>query len=476
MKNEQKVFSVTEISSVIKNAVENINKVCVTGEISGFKRHSSGHCYFALKDESAVLDAVMWRGSASKISAPITEGLNVVCSGVLTIFQGRSKYQLIADSLQAIGDGSLNIAFEALKSKLAAEGLFSSERKRPLPFLCVNVALITSPTGAVIQDILHRFKDRLNPNVMLYPVKVQGEGAETEIVKAIEFFNQLTESELQSLSFKKPDVIIVARGGGSKEDLQPFNTEIVTRAAANSKIPLISAVGHETDITLIDFAADLRAPTPTAAAEITTKVKSELLYALSEYQARTNQALLSSFSRLKEKLSFQGKSFSRTPDALMQKSQKADLLFNLFYEKFSAYFTKKKHQIALLFGAFHPDLIMRNLTRNREKFNFLMKQKDYALETAINRHKQNLTIKREKIDYLSNSAQKNLLSALQNKRIALENYGDLMESLSYKSALKRGFAVIHGKDGIISDKNQIILEKDFKIEVRNGVIPVQIKK
>jgi len=267
------IFSVGEISNALKITVEEtFDRVRVRGEISGFKRAASGHLYFTLKDEAAVLDGICWRGTAGKLSIAPEDGMEVIATGRLTTYGARSKYQMVVDSMELAGEGALLKMLEDRRRKLAAEGLFDEDRKQPLPYLPEVIGVITSPTGAVIRDILHRLDDRFGRRVLLWPVLVQGDTAAAQITAAINGFNALPEGG----DTPRPDLIIVARGGGSLEDLWAFNEEAVVRAAADSAIPLISAVGHETDTTLIDFASDRRAPTPTAAAEIAVPVRAEL--------------------------------------------------------------------------------------------------------------------------------------------------------------------------------------------------------
>src|SRR6187399_195975 len=267
-------WTVSELSSALRRTVEDAyGYVRVRGEVSGFKGASpSGHVYFRLKDDKAVLEAVIWKGAFGRMRVRPEEGLDVIVSGKLTTFAGSSKYQIVIDRLEPAGIGALMKLLEERKKKLAAEGLFDEARKQLLPFLPRVIGVVTSPTGAVIRDILHRLDDRFARRVLVWPVRVQGDGAAAEIAAAIEGFNALPEDG----PIPRPDVLIVARGGGSLEDLWCFNEEIVVRAAAASEIPLISAVGHETDTTLIDYASDLRAPTPTAAAEMAVPVRAEI--------------------------------------------------------------------------------------------------------------------------------------------------------------------------------------------------------
>ena len=258
------VFSVSEISGLIKTTMEHrFEQVRIRGELSGFKRAPSGHLYFSLKDENAVIDGVCWRASAARLRIRPEDGMEVIASGRITTYAGRSKYQVVVETLEHAGEGALLKLLEDRKRKLAAEGLFDEARKQLLPYLPDVIGVVTSPTGAVIRDILHRLADRFPRRVLVWPVLVQGDGAAAQVAAAIRGFNGLGGGTIP-----RPDLLIVARGGGSIEDLWAFNEEIVVRAAADSDIPLISAVGHETDWTLIDLAADVRAPTPTAAAEL----------------------------------------------------------------------------------------------------------------------------------------------------------------------------------------------------------------
>ena len=286
-------LTVTELSGALKRTIENaFGQVRVRGEISGFKRHASGHCYFTLKDENACIDAVIWRTITSSLAFRPEDGAEVIATGKLTTYPGRSKYQIVVDRMELAGEGALLALLEKRRKAFSAEGLFDASRKRKLPFLPRVIGVVTSPTGAVIRDILHRLEDRCPTHVILWPVPVQGEGAAEKIAAAIRAFPSIDP---------KPDLLIVARGGGSIEDLWAFNEEDVVRAAAESPIPLISAVGHETDTTLIDHAADLRAPTPTAAAEIAVPVRSDLFVQLGELQHRAQQCLSRRIERSRER-------------------------------------------------------------------------------------------------------------------------------------------------------------------------------
>jgi len=285
------VYSVGELSTALKRAVEdNFGWVRVRGEVSGFKRAASGHLYFSLKDDKAVLDAVCWRGTTGRLGLKPEDGLEVIASGKLTTYAQRSRYQIVIESLDVAGEGALLKLLEERRKKLMAEGLFDEARKRELPYLPAVIGVVTSPTGAVIRDILHRLSERFPRHVLIWPVVVQGEKAASEVAAAIHGFNLLKPNG----AAPQPDILIVARGGGSLEDLWAFNEEEVVRAAAESKIPLISAIGHETDTTLIDLAADRRAPTPTAAAEMAVPVRADLIDDLMSRERR----LVSATARL----------------------------------------------------------------------------------------------------------------------------------------------------------------------------------
>jgi exodeoxyribonuclease VII large subunit len=292
-------LSVGELAGSLKRLIESeFGQVRVRGEISGFKRHSSGHCYFSMKDETACIDAVIWRGNAGSLAFRPEDGAEVVATGKMTTYAGRSKYQLVVERLELAGEGALMALLERRRKALAAEGLFDESRKRKLPFLPKVIGVVTSPTGAVIRDILHRLEDRCPTHVLLWPVPVQGEGASAKIAAAIRGFAAIGESD----PIPRPDLLIVARGGGSIEDLWAFNEEEVVRAAAESPIPLISAVGHETDTTLIDHASDRRAPTPTAAAEIAVPVRAELFAFVEELGRRAGNCLSRMADRSRERL------------------------------------------------------------------------------------------------------------------------------------------------------------------------------
>ena len=314
-------LSITEISAVLKRTVEDaFGFVRLRGELSGVKLAASGHLYCRLKDEGAQIDGVMWRGAVQRLGFRPEDGIEVVASGKLTTYPGRSSYQIVIERMEIAGEGALLALLEKTKARLEAEGLFHPSRKRPLPYLPSVIGVVTSPTGAVIRDILHRLADRFPSHVLVWPVLVQGQGAAEQVAAAVRGFSAIDPGG----ALPRPDVVIVARGGGSIEDLWSFNEEIVVRAIAESAIPVISAVGHETDTTLADFAADLRAPTPTAAAELAVPVHAELHAAVGEFGLRKRRAILRPVALGQERLDARVARLPRPEAVLAQASQRVD--------------------------------------------------------------------------------------------------------------------------------------------------------
>lgn len=314
-------YSVSQLSIALKRTLEDgFGHVRLRGEVSGFKRHGSGHCYFSLKDEHACIDAVCFKREAGRLRFRPEDGLEVVAEGRITTYQSRSKYQIVVDHMAPAGAGALMALLEERKKKLAALGLFDQERKRPLPYLPRVIGIVTSPTGAVIRDILHRLEERFPRHVLVWPCAVQGETAAAQIAAAIEGFGRLPGDG----SLPRPDLLIVARGGGSIEDLWAFNEEVVVRAAAACPIPLISAVGHETDTTLIDHAADLRAPTPTAAAELAVPVRSELASRLQQLGGRAQHGIERELRALVQNVQGLARGVPDPAGVLGQKTQRLD--------------------------------------------------------------------------------------------------------------------------------------------------------
>jgi exodeoxyribonuclease VII large subunit len=354
-------MSVSEISSALKRSVEDrFGHVRVRGEISGYKRAASGHLYFSLKDADAKLDGIMWKGNAARLAFAPEDGLEVVATGKLTTYAGRSSYQIVADRLELAGEGALMLLFEKLKARLAAEGLFASDRKRPIPYLPRKIGIVTSPTGAVIRDILHRLADRFPSHVMLWPVLVQGDTAAAQVAAAVNGFSAMAPEH-------RPDLLIVARGGGSIEDLWAFNEEAVVRAVANSAIPVISAVGHETDTTLCDFAADLRAPTPTAAAEMAVPVRLDLVERLGQNGSRMNNAVRRMVQRGTERLEAQRRLLPKPADIAAPWQQRADELSERLKRGLERRVDNTRLSFAGLATRLSPPLLRRRLSLAQDR-------------------------------------------------------------------------------------------------------------
>ena len=311
-------MGVGELAQKLKRVVEGeFGHVRLRGEISGYKRVASGHAYMSLKDDSAVIDGVMWKGSVAGLAFQPQDGIEVIATGKITTYPGRSKYQIVIDRMELAGEGALMALLEKLKAKLAGEGLFDRLRKKPLPYLPRRIGVVTSPTGAVIRDILHRLEDRCPTHVLVWPVKVQGDGSAKEVAAAVAGFDAMPPET-------RPDLIIVARGGGSIEDLWAFNEEVVVRAVAGCSIPIISAVGHETDTTLCDFAADLRAPTPTAAAEMAVPVLADLRLTVESFGQRTERCARRYHDHGRQKLEALVRVLPRRDALLGPQRQRAD--------------------------------------------------------------------------------------------------------------------------------------------------------
>ena len=357
-------LSVSELAAVLKRTIENsFGQVRVRGEISGFKRHASGHCYFTLKDQDACLDAVIWRTSAGGLKFRPEDGIEVVALGRVTTYPARSRYQMVVERLELAGQGALMALLDKRRRQLAAEGLFDAARKRPLPFAPRVIGVVTSPTGAVIRDILHRLADRWPTQVVLWPVPVQGEGAADQVAAAVDGFSAIAPGG----PVPRPDLVIVARGGGSIEDLWAFNEEKVVRAVASSSIPIISAVGHETDTSLCDFAADVRAPTPTAAAELAVPVRSDLLAAVRELGHRAERCAARTVERSGERLEALLRHWPEREELLAPQQQRLDDLAERLPRALRQRLDRARAELARDAGALRPQLLANRLTRSRER-------------------------------------------------------------------------------------------------------------
>jgi exodeoxyribonuclease VII large subunit len=409
-------YSVSELSNHLKRTVEDgFSWVRVRGEISRVARNSSGHCYFDLKDDRAVLSSVIWKGTFARIQVKPEQGLEVVCSGRITTFASKSQYQIVVEEMELAGLGALMAMLEARKKKLAGEGLFDAERKKKIPFLPEVIGVVTSPTGAVIRDIMHRLGDRCPRHVLLWPVSVQGDRAASDVAAAIRGFNALPRNGIA-----RPDVLIVARGGGSFEDLLPFSEEVVVRAAAESSIPLISAVGHETDTTLIDFASDKRAPTPSAAAEMAVPV----LRDCAEHVAALQQRQLRAISRAMDQR-------QRQLTGLARSLPRVDSLFALPRQRFDACSGRLRQALFV------------NLQRQRGRFarvSAMLRPRIIAVE--IERGRECVA------DYEARM-QRAFWHRVHRAATTLESCVRVLESLSYRAVLARGFVLVRGASGAL---------------------------
>ncbi|MCI1141827.1 exodeoxyribonuclease VII large subunit [Sphingomonas sp. WKB10] len=357
-------LSVGELSFKLKRMVEGeFGHVRLRGEISGYKRAASGHVYLALKDDAAVIDGVMWKGQVNALAFAPQDGIEVIATGKLTTYPGRSKYQIVIERMELAGAGALMALFEKLKAKLAGEGLFDRERKVALPYLPRTIGVVTSPTGAVIRDILHRLEDRCPSHVIVWPVKVQGQGAAEEVAAAVRGFDAIPADG----PVPRPDLVIVARGGGSIEDLWAFNEEVVVRAVADCTIPIISAVGHETDTTLCDFAADLRAPTPTAAAELAVPVLADLRYTIQSHGSRTQRCANRYVERGRERLAALARLLPKREALLGPQRQRADDAGQRLDRGLERRVTLARGSLDRSAGALRPAVLERQVGRERER-------------------------------------------------------------------------------------------------------------
>jgi exodeoxyribonuclease VII large subunit len=432
-------YTVSELSLALKRSIEdNFSYVRVRAEISGLTRAASGHVYFSLKDEKAVLDAVCWRDVAAKFPFQPEDGLEVVCEGKLSTYPARSRYQLIVMRIEPAGAGALMALLEARRKKLAAEGLFDAARKKPLPYLPSIIGVVTSPTGAVIRDILHRLADRFPRRVLLWPVQVQGKEAAGQVAAAIAGFNALKEGD----AIPRPDLLIVARGGGSLEDLWAFNEEIVVRAAAASEIPLISAVGHETDTTLIDFASDMRAPTPSAAAELAVPVRAELVSRVAGLAARGDQARRRLFERARERLAGLARGIPAPKDILALGRQRLDELGARLPRSLTGRVQNLRVELGKAAHGLTPSIVTAGLRARARDLKTLTKRLPDVIE-----------------------------GVLKHQARRVKETTRLLESLSYQGVLNRGFALATAADGsLIPSARKIAPGQMFNVLFRDGEV------
>ncbi|MER9436197.1 exodeoxyribonuclease VII large subunit [Mesorhizobium sp. M0618] len=497
-------YTVSEISGALKRTVEDVfGNVRVRGEISGYRGpHSSGHAYFALKDDRARLDAVVWKGTMSRLKFRPEEGMEVIATGKLTTYPGKSNYQIVIDNLEPAGAGALMALLEERKRRLQAEGLFDTGRKRLLPFMPRIIGVVTSPTGSVIRDIIHRIKDRFPLHILVWPVRVQGETSGTEVTAAVNGFNALAWDG----AVQRPDLLIVARGGGSLEDLWGFNDEALARAVAASGIPVISAVGHETDWTLIDLVADVRAPTPTGAAEIAVPVKADLEATLASLGARLKAAVLRNFERKRQAARAAARALP-SPDQLLAlprrrldeaTSRLGRGLLVSTERKRARFFAVKltpamlSQRIAEARRTNERNLLraqgaLRTLARaRRAELNRAADQLPKCARASLQRHKQQLAMLQRRITIEPTArrqrVQRDLLTALTRRgtqavvlrlerlRGRVVQADRLMATLSHKAVLARGFALVRDADGaVIKQAADVASGMALSLEFADGV-------
>lgn len=479
-------FSVSELSGAIKRALEEgFGYVRLRGEISGYRGpHASGHCYFALKDDKAKIEAVIWRASFGRLKVKPEEGMEVIAQGRITTFPGSSKYQIVVETLEPAGVGALMALLEERKKKFSAEGLFDESRKKPLPHLPRVVGIVTSPTGAVIRDMLHGFEERFPTRVVVWPVRVQGEGSAQEIAAAIRGFNAITAHA----SLPAPDVIIVARGGGSLEDLWGFNDEAVVRAVADSRIPIISAVGHETDWTLIDLAADARAPTPTKAAEWAVPKFSDLSESTAKCALRLGIAMRRYLEAQRTHLKASARGLPARDSLLALPRQRFDACDKRLGRALLSNTRAHTLRHARLASRLHPRLLETRIARSHDRLDRAARRNAEALArgTASRRARFERLAGRltpqpiharldrgaERLSVLEKRATRALHHLVHQRRRALEGSALLLGSLSYRSILNRGYAVVRdAATGAMVRSASAVSEGDrLNIELSDGKI------
>jgi len=483
----QPEYTVSELSGAVKRVIEGeFGLVRVRGEVGRVSRPASGHLYFDLKDDRSVIAAISWKGQAAKMQVQPQEGMEVVATGRMTTFPGQSKYQLIVEDVAPAGAGALMAMLEKRKAALAAEGLFDQGRKKPIPYLPRVIGVITSPSGAVIRDILHRLRDRFPRHVLIWPVAVQGQDCAAQVAAAIRGFNAIAPGG----GIPRPDVLIVARGGGSLEDLWGFNEDIVVRAAAASDIPLISAVGHETDTTLIDFASDLRAPTPTAAAELAVPVRLELLATLDANAARLTRGVGQGVTQRQQRLRDLARALPRVETLVATPRQRLDSAVTRLQAALGLAVAKKRGVFDRLAGRMQPAALRALVVRQRD----LLKGHDDRLSRAVQLRLDRLDERqkglaarlapalarmlgdagrkagdgRRDLGRLADRLEAAPLARFQRLTDRLEALDRTRMTLGYAETLKRGYAVVRGDGAVVTTRAEAEKAAALEIEFRDG--------
>lgn len=476
-------FTVSELSGAVKRVVEGeFGFVRVRGEVGRVSRPSSGHLYLDLKDDRAVLASVIWKGRAQALTTKPEEGMEVIATGRLTTFPGQSRYQMVIEDIAPAGVGALMAMLEKRKAALAAEGLFDPARKRPLPFLPGIIGVVTSPSGAVIRDILHRLRDRFPRKVLVWPVAVQGARCAPEVAQAIAGFNALTPGG----ALPRPDLIIVARGGGSTEDLWGFNEEIVARAAAASQIPLISAVGHETDTTLIDYVADRRAPTPTAAAELAVPVRLDLLAQVDGCGSRLTRALTQGVGQRRQRLRDLARALPQREALLAQAAQRLDFLGERLPGALRAAVARKKIALADAGGSLRPAVLHRALAERRRQLAPCAERLRPALARGVREKRGDLVRqaqglrpaliedriarRRERLGGLLHRLSACAIAQQEARKARLDALDRLRLTLGYEATLERGYAVVWGDGHVVTDSATAARAARIELQFADGRI------
>ena len=457
-------FSVTELSGAIKRVIEGeFSHVRIKGEVGRVSRPRSGHIYLDLKDDKSVINGVIWKGVAGRLQTQPDEGMEVVATGRVTTFGGQSKYQIVIEDIKPAGMGALMALLEKRKTMLSAEGLFEESRKRALPYLPDVIGVVTSPSGAVIRDILHRLRDRFPRKVLIWPVAVQGAKCAPEVVRAIEGFNALQVGG----AMPRPDLLIVARGGGSVEDLWGFNEESVARAAAASNIPLISAVGHETDTTLIDFVSDKRAPTPTAAAELAVPVRIELMAWLDQQSARMTTSLSGGLQRRSQRLRDLSRALPRLETLLDGPRQRLDTTGARLGPALMNGVQRRKVRLSEAAGGLRPAAMQRMIGNERRRLDALSARMGPALErcVSIDQRRQAVAAMAQRVA----DAGQQRVNAARNKIEAMDR---LRLTLGYEATLSRGYAVVRGDGDVVTTKKAAGKAQELEIQFADGRIVV----
>lgn len=479
-------FSVSELSGAVKRAIEGgFSRVRVRGEVGRVSRPRSGHIYMDLKDDRAVLAGVIWKGQAAKLDTLPEEGLEMIATGRLTTFPGQSKYQMIIESIAPAGVGALMAMLEKRKAALQAEGLFEADLKQPLPYLPEIIGVVTSPSGAVIRDILHRLRERFPRKVLIWPVAVQGARCAPEVARAIEGFNALTPGG----ALPRPDLLIVARGGGSIEDLWGFNEEIVARAAAASAIPLISAVGHETDTTLIDYVSDKRAPTPTAAAELAVPVRADLLAWSTGQGARLTGALARGLEQRGQRLRDLSRALPRPADILRGAEQRLDLWGDRLPRALGSGVAARRARLEALSGGVRPAVLAGLAREDRARLARLGARLDQAAGLRVERGLRDLgsvaaRISLRPMERRVNEARTTTLPGLlrrleraqsqhsDRRKDRLATAARLLDTLGYPQTLARGYAVVRAGDQVVTSASAPAPGAALQVEFSDGRLDV----